>query len=375
MTRLFLVAGEASGDLHGSLLARALREIDPQIQIEGVGGAEMERAGVTLIERCEEMGVTGLWEVVKHLPRFMRLLDSLTSHLRSNRPDALIPIDYPDFNIRLAARAHSAGVPVIYYISPQVWAWRRGRVGQLARTVRRMIVIFPFEEDIYREEGVPVTYVGHPLVDQVEPSRSREELRRDLEIGEKQRLIALLPGSRKSEVQRILPTFLKTRELLSERDDIRWIVALAPGLDPDLLHTEALDSGAIEVRTGETYDLLSAADLALTASGTATLEAALLGTPMIVVYRMHPATWHLARRLVRIEHVAMANLLAGRRLVPEFLQDEAEPKVLADTIVEWIDDSARLKSVSDELKGVAAKLGSGSAPTRAAQAILSEIRP
>ena len=372
MTRLFLVAGEASGDLHGSLLARALAEADGSVALEGVGGSEMERSGVCLHHRCEEMAITGLWEVVRHLPRFSRLLDELEDRLRKDPPDALIPIDYPDFNLRLAARAHALGIPVIYYISPQVWAWRKGRIRELARIVRRMIVIFPFEEELYRKAGVPVSYVGHPLVDRVRPRVGRMETRMAIGLNESEPLIVLLPGSRRSEVERILPVFLETRRLLLARP-WRWVVALAPGLSIAELPGEARAKGAPEVRTGETYELLAAADLALTASGTATVEAALLGTPMLVVYRMHPLTWHLARVLVDVPHVAMANLLAGKRLVPEFLQGRAVPKVLAKEVDRWMDDPALRTRTGEELRQVAATLGDGGAPARAAQVILKEI--
>jgi len=376
MSRLFLVAGEASGDLHGSLLARALKDIEPEIELAGVGGAAMEAAGVDLVYRSEEMAVTGLWEVLRHLPRLARLLKRLDSWLREYRPDALIAIDYPDFNIRLAARAKGAGVPVVYYISPQVWAWRQGRIAQLAKWVRRMIVIFPFEEEIYRSRSVPVTYVGHPLVDRTCPSRSKAEVRRSLGLQVEEHLIVLLPGSRSSEVERILPVLLDTRERLLGRKDLRWVIAMAPGLEArskKRLGRLRVNSDIV-VRSGETIDLLFAADLAITASGTATLEAALLGTPMIVVYRLHPLTWHLARRLVRVDHVAMANILAGERVVPEFLQSRVRPDLLADEVVRWIDDPSLRDRTGQRLLEAAASLGEGGASRRAAETIFKEIR-
>ena len=372
MTRLFLVAGEASGDLHGSILARALAEADESVSIEGVGGAEMEKVGVHLHHRCEQMAITGLWEVIRHLPRFRRLLGELEDRLREEPPDALIPIDYPDFNLRLAARAHALGIPVIYYISPQVWAWRKGRIRQLARFVRRMIVIFPFEEDLYRQAGVPVSYVGHPLVDWVRSGMNREETRHALGLDAAQPLVVLLPGSRRSEVQRILPVLLETRRLLASRP-WAWVAALAPGLSIDDLPDEARAADAPEFYRGKTYDLLAAADLALTASGTATLEAALLGTPMLVVYRMHALTWQLARRVVRVPHIAMANLLAGERVVPEFLQDRASPDSLAEEVVRWMDDPSLRRRTGEKLQRVAAKLGGGGAARRAARVILEEV--
>jgi len=374
MTRVCLVAGEASGDLQGALLARALRRSAPDILLEGVGGDAMAAAGVRLIHRCEDMAVTGLWEVASHLPRAVRILNGLARRLRRDPPDALIPIDYPDFNLRLAARAHAYGVPVIYYISPQVWAWRRGRIAALRRIVRRIIVIFPFEEEMYRRAGVPVSYVGHPLVDQVRPAIKREEMRAALGINSGQILIALLPGSRRSEIGRILPVLFETRRRLSAELRLRWALALAPGLRiEDLPEEVGRADSAIEILSGRTYDVLGACDLALTASGTATLECAILGVPMLVVYRLHPVTWQIARRIVHVPHVAMANLIAGDRIVPEFLQDEAEPRRLAAEVLRWVNDPDLRKRTSARLIEAAASLGPGGAPERAARIVLDEI--
>ncbi|MFB3907820.1 MAG: lipid-A-disaccharide synthase [Candidatus Eisenbacteria bacterium] len=372
MTRLFLAAGEASGDLHGGLLARELRTLDPGIELVGIGGEAMAREGVRLFFRSEEMAVTGLWEVLGHLPRLSRILSEAVARLKAERPDAVVPIDFPDWNLRFAARAHRLGIPIVYYISPQVWAWRRGRLGLLARLVRRMIVIFPFEEDLYRQAGVPVTYVGHPLAERVRPRWPREETRRRLGLADGDRLIVLLPGSRPSEVGRILPAMLEARRRLAADGTLSWALALAPGLEGARAVERAREAGVI-VRAGEAYELLAAADLALVASGTATLEAAILGAPMIVVYKMHPLTWQLARRIVKVPHVAMANLLAGDRVVPELLQGEANGERLAAEIRTWIDDPERRAAASARLRAVAGKLGEAGAPRRAAQAILAEI--
>ena len=373
MTRLVLVAGEASGDLQGALLAEALRKREPGIELSGVGGERMEAAGVRLLHRSEEMAVTGLWEVLSHLPRLKRTLDDVAAGLRGNPPDALIPIDYPDFNLRLAARAHARGIPIIYYISPQVWAWRSGRIRTLARLVRRMIVIFPFEERIFREHGIPVTYVGHPLVDRVRASEGRESIRARLGVAPTQLLIGLLPGSRKGEIARILPPMLEAKRLLGGDSRLRWALALAPGVAADVLPEAARRQADLPALEGETYDLMAASDLLLTASGTATVEAALLTVPMIVVYRMHPVTWQLARRLVKVPHVAMANLLAGRRLVPELLQGEVNGGRLAAEVRRLLGDPGLLQTMREGLRDAAMRLGPGGAPDRAAAAILEEL--
>ncbi len=374
MTRLVLVAGEASGDLQGALLAAALRAQDPGIELAGVGGEAMAAAGVRLFFRSEEMAVTGLWEVLSHLPRLKKILDRLASDLGKDPPDALIPIDYPDFNLRLAERAHTYGIPIIYYISPQVWAWRKGRIRTLARLVRRMIVIFPFEEEIYRENGVPVTYVGHPLVDRVRATAGREAIRARLGIGLGATLVGLLPGSRRGEIARILPPMLDAKRRLAGRPEIRWVLAMAPGFSVEDLPGVARAERDLTILSGQTYDVMAAADLLVTASGTATAEAALLATPMIVVYRMHPVTWELARRLVKVPHIAMANLLAGRRLVPELLQGEVNGPRLAAEISRLTGDPELLRAMREGLRAAAARLGPGGAPERAAAAILEEIR-
>lgn len=374
MTRLFLVAGEASGDLHGALLARALKEIEPKIELSGVGGEQMAAAGVRLLANSADLGVTGLWEVLRELPKFRRLLRSLSEHIQQERPDGFIPIDFPDFNLRLAAKAHAAGIPVVYYISPQVWAWRRGRIATMKRLVRRMVVIFPFEEEIYRSAGVPVSYVGHPLAERVRPRIDRDTMRRSLGVAGRDVLIALLPGSRRGEIERHLPVLCATRERLAGESDLKWVLALAPGFRVDDLPGVGRVDPSIVVRQGETREILSACDLALTASGTATLEAALLGTPMIVLYRMHPLTWLLARLLVRVPHVAMANLLAGERVVPEYLQGEANAANLSAEVLRWARDPSRRAVAREKLLAAASRLGTGDAAAQAARVILDEVR-
>lgn len=373
MTRLFLVAGEASGDLQGALLAHALKELEPGIELSGVGGARMAAEGVHLLARAEELGVTGLWEVVREIPKFRRLLARLGRHLERERPDGFVPIDYPDFNLRLAGRAHAAGIPVVYYISPQVWAWRRGRIATLKRLVRRMVVIFPFEEEIYRRAGVPVSYVGHPLADELRPRIDRGAMRRALGVAESETLVALLPGSRRGEIERILPVFCAVHSRLASKPALRWVLALAPGFSEEEIPGGVRVDPAIAIRQGETREILSACDLALTASGTATLEAALLGTPMIVVYKMHPLSWFLARRLVRVPHVAMANLLAGERVVPEYLQGEANAGALSAEVLRWTGDPALRAVTREKLLAAAGRLRTGGAAGRAARVILGEV--
>lgn len=372
MNRIFLLAGEASGDLHGALLARALRAARPDLEIHGVGGARMEEAGVRLLLRSEELAVVGFLEVAEHAGRVWRALRRTRRFLRQWRPQVFVPIDYPDFNFRLLPVAHGLGIPIAYYISPQVWAWRRGRIRTLRRFVRRMIVIFPFEEELYRREEIPVTWVGHPLIDRVSPAEAPEVERARAGLAPQGPAVALLPGSRRSEVRRMAPLLGRTaRRVDADRSaggssPVRWLVGRAPGLSEELLQSLGLPPSP--KLSG--VEALRCADVGLVASGTVTLEAALLGRPVIVVYRMHPVSFALARRLVRVEHIAMANLLAGRRLVTELVQNAATPEALATELGRLLGDCAAREEIRRGLGAVRASLGPPGAPQRAARAVL-----
>ncbi len=403
MKRVFLLAGEASGDLHGALLAEAIRRRRPDCELWGVGGERMEAAGVRLILRSEELAVVGFLEVLEKANRLLGALETVRSWLAAERPDLFIPVDFPDFNFRLLPAAFRLGIPIVYYISPQVWAWRSERIDILRRYLRLMIVIFPFEESLYLDRGVPVRWVGHPFVDRLAPAAEPEAERTALGLASEGPVVALLPGSRRSEIGRIAPVLRKTRFLVDEarrsagKPPVLWIAGLAPGLPESAL--EALELGPADPQRGPDpvgrrpepgpaatpeaepersrhaplngIEALKAADLALVASGTITLEAALLGRPVIVVYRVHPWTYRLARRLVRIDHIAMANLIAGRRLVPEFLQDAADPPALAAEVERLLSDRESRDRMRAGLLEVRARLGPPGAADRAAEAALA----
>jgi len=374
MRRVLLIAGEASGDLHGSLLARALLERQPDLELHGVGGQRMAEAGVRLFLRSEDLAVVGVMEVLAHARKVLSALRTVRARMEQLRPDLLIPIDYPDFNLRLLPAARRLGVPVVYYISPQVWAWRQGRVRLLQRHVRRMIVIFPFEESFYRSHGVEVCWVGHPLVDVVSPAEEpfRERARLGLPAGDQ--ALGLLPGSRRSEIRRIAPVLAAAADALDARraaaglPPILRIVGQAPGITAADLAPLLERSPRPALLVG--LDALRAADYSIVASGTVTLEATLLGRPVAVVYRMHPATFALVRRLVKVEHIAMANLIAGRRLVPEFVQGEARPEAVASAVWEMLGDAERLEMVRQAMLENRARLGEPGAAGRAAEEIL-----
>lgn len=368
---IFLMAGEASGDRLGGSLAESLVRIRPDIQLIGVGGPFMRAAGVKLIHDYEEFAVLGITEVIGRLPFFLRILSEFSKRFKMDPPGLFLPIDFPDFNIRLAASAHVSGVPVLWYVSPQVWAWRAGRVATLSRIVDRMVVVFPFETAIYEKVGLPVSFVGHPLLERLVVTRSREEIRRELALTAGDKLVALLPGSRRQEVRRILPPLVDAGRRLASAG-IRPVVSRAPSIDPDYFDSVAAGEGAsrLPIWTGDTTNLVAAADLAVVASGTATLEAGLLGTPSIVVYKMAPLSWQLARRLVRVDHVGLVNIAAGKRIAPELLQDEVTGANVSRLVLEMLNDPNRLADMRHELEGLSARLGGPGASERTARLAL-----
>jgi lipid-A-disaccharide synthase len=366
--RLLLSCGEASGDLYAGALTRELRSLAPGIEVAGLGGPRFAEAGGQLLADYRGLAVTGLTEAIAKVPESLRTIQRLTAAARERRPDALVVIDFPDFNFRLARRVRRLGIPVVYYISPQVWAWRRGRLKTLREIADRILVIFPFEEAIYREAGLPVEFVGHPLVELARASATRSEFASRHGLRADAPIVAILPGSRANEVRRILPTLLGAADLIAARvPAVQHVIARAGHLDDRLF--EAATGGAAIVE-GETDAVLAAADLALVASGTATVQAALHDTPMVVVYRLSPVTYALGRRFVKLDTFAMVNLIAGERIVPELIQDGLTPQAVAAAAIEILGDAGRAARMRAGLARVREKLGEPGASRRAAEAIL-----
>jgi len=372
--RVLISAGETSGDLLGAGLACALRERRPDVEIVGMGGAEMARAGVELVQDASAVAVVGLFEVLAHLGEIREAMRRLERAVREFRPDVLVPIDFPDFNLRLAGRAREAGVDVCYFVSPQVWAWRRGRLRTIRERVRRMLVLFPFEEAFYREAGVPVTFVGHPVVERVPAGERRPDLLAAAGLDPGRPVVALAPGSRRGEVARVLPAMLDAaRRLHRERPRIQFLVSRAPGLPDGWIEgpVEAAGLGpAARVHAGDYPAILTACAAGAVASGTATLEAAMAGLPMVVAYRISALSYAVARRFVRLDHVAMPNLVAGRRIVPERIQGECDGAVLAADLAAYLDDPDLVRRVRADLAEVRVRLGGPGAYDRAADAVL-----
>jgi len=374
-TRLLLSCGEPSGDLYAGALTRELRALDPAIVLFGLGGPQFAAAGGRLIEDYRGLAVTGLTEAIAKLPRSLAALGTLTAAARDERPDALVVVDFPDFNFRLARRVRRLGIPVVYYISPQIWAWRPRRLAAIREFADRVLVIFPFEEAIYRDGGVPVEFVGHPLVDLAKARTTRDRFLVEQRLSSAAPTVAILPGSRPNEVSRIFPDLMTSAERIRAAiPDAQFVVARAPHLDGRLFEA-ASEASPTSVRLveGDTDTVIASADLALTASGTATVQTALHDTPMIVVYRVSPATYFLARWLVSVRAIGMVNLIAGETIVPEFVQDAFTPEAVAREAIAMLTDRERAARVRQGLARVRARLGGSGASRRAAEAILRVV--
>jgi len=361
--KLAIVAGEASGDLHASEVVRELKKLTPALEMFGIGGDLLAREGMRLLNHASEMGIVGLFNVLRHLPMFRRVFNDLIATIEAERPDVVFLIDYPDFNLRVAKRCKELGLRVVYYISPQLWAWRKGRVRHIAKYVDHMVVIFPFEEELYRRHGVPVTYVGHPLVEQLagvgRPKRTDGVLR-----------LALLPGSRRMEVQTLLPAMLEAVAILRREREVDAYLIQAPTIEHDELEVIMRDARVeVPILPHDRGEGVAAADVALCSSGTATLEAAILGTPVVVMYRLSRATYALARRLVRLPHFSLVNIVAGKRVVPELIQDDVNGSRIAEEVRHLVDPSHHA-AVREDLAAVRAQLGGPGASERAAREII-----
>jgi len=377
---ILLSAGEASGDLHGATLCRALRELHPGVRLIGMGGSRMAAAGMEVVADVSGHAVVGTSEALGRIPRLYRAYRLLKARLIEERPRALVVIDFPEFNLRLARIARRAGVPVVYFIPPQLWAWRRGRIRQMARRVSRVLAVLPFEEKLYRDAGVPVDFVGHPLLDVLPLDLDRAEARRRLDVDPGESVIGLLPGSRREEVERLLPPMLVAAKRLSAAGVARrFALGLAPTVDAAAVRRlvkAAVDEGGprVDVFERRTYEVMAAADVVLISSGTATLEAALLGAPMVVCYRVSRVTEAVVRLLVKVRWCSLPNLIANRGVVPEVLQDELTGQRLAAEALRLIEDPAAAAAQRTAFEQVRAQLGAPGVGRRAAQAVIETAR-
>lgn len=373
--RALIVTGEASGDLHGANLIKAAAEIDPELSFFGVGGRRMAEAGCDILVPCEDLSVVGLVEVVGHFPQIHRAFKALKGILRGDfPPDVLVLIDFPEFNLRLARQAQKAGVPVLYYVSPQVWAWRRGRVRKIARLVDRLAAIFPFEPDFYQGQDIEVEYVGHPLLDEVRVPGDRGDYLREHGLDPECPVVGLFPGSRRNEVRYILDTILGAAELIRERmPQVRFLLPVAPSLDRENLRERLRPYGLpVTLVTDSIYDTIGACDAVISVSGTVTLQIALIGTPMAILYKMAPLTYAVGRRLVKVPHIGLANIVAEEAVVSEFIQDQATPAGVAEEILKILEDQDYNGQIRRGLGRVREKLGTGGCSSRVAR-MVSEL--
>ena len=373
--KVMIVTGEASGDLHGAHLMEAVHRINPGIQFSGMGGEALKKAGMNLLYPNQSLSVVGITEVLLKLKAIRKTLHGLKQFLEREQPDLLILVDFPDFNLRLAKFAHRRGIPVLYYISPQVWAWRPGRVKLIARWVKKMVVFFPFEVPIYKAAGVAAECVGHPLLDVVKPSRSKEETAKQLGLDPAKPIVGLLPGSRSQELERLLPVLLDTARLLhQENPDLQFVIPLAPGLTKESVARWMNNAWVrVTLAEGQTYDVMNLSDLLIMASGTATLEAALLGKPMVIIYKVSPLSYWVGRALVRVKHIGLVNLVAGKGIAPELIQKDASPEKIAQEALRILNDPNVLQGMTEAMIQVRQNLGEPGAVERAACIVTSML--
>ncbi len=369
MREILFVAGEASGDLHAAGVATAIRRREPNRPLAGIGGSRMRDAGVTLIEDVERMAVMGFVEVIRHIPRHWLLLRDLRERLDRRQTALVTLIDYPGFNMRVAERARARGVPVLYYITPQVWAWGAGRLAKLSRLITRAAVILPFEEPLLKQHGIDATFVGHPLLDRAESMPDRRTARRALGLPDDAPVLALFPGSRGQEIVRHLDDFVAVGKELQRREpELRVVVSVAPGIE--------LDSARCPFPAvrGASFDVLRAADAAFCKSGTSTLEAAVAGCPLALGYRTNRVTYAIASRLVKVPWIGLVNVVAGRLVAPEFVQERLVPVRVADALEPLLHESEPRRRMLDDLAEVRSRLGSPGAADRVAEMAIGMAR-
>lgn len=370
--KIMFSAGEASGDMHAAAVAAEIRKICPDAELFGMGGSGMVRAGVRIIYDIQQLGIIGVVEVIRHLPMFFRLRSFLREAMEKEKPDVLVCVDYPGFNMKIAHAAKELGIPVVYYIAPTIWAWNKSRAGPIARDVAQVASIFPFEAEAYEKAGAAVTFVGHPLVDVVRPSMTKEEAMDHFQADREARRILLMPGSRKNEVADLLPVMLKTAEHLAEEMPCQFFLPKAETISGEFLDAYLAKAPGLRlmVTEGNQYDLMQICDACVASSGTATLETALMELPTVLVYRLSPVTWILARLLVNIRYAGLPNLLLGREVTPELLQNRVTEENIYGILKPWLSDETLRRQVIEELKTVRTALGAGGAVRRTAELIL-----
>jgi len=370
---VMILAGEASGDAHAAEFVKELLALRPDLQISGMGGKAMKRAGVNLFFDSSIIAVVGLFEVLRHWGDIKRAMAIVRERMQQTRPQLLVLVDYPEFNLKMARHAKSLGIPVLFYISPQIWAWRPRRIHKIGRLIDHMAVIFRFEKQYYEKAGIPVSFVGHPLVGKVTSGVDPAALRARLGIAAGARVIGLFPGSRHSEISRLLPLMFATAErMLAQDSGLRFLLPVASTLDHAEISQRVRSSGVdICVTSDNVYDAIASCDAIVTCSGTVTLEIALFGVPMCIVYKMAPLSYLILRRLVTIPHIGLVNIVAQREVVKELLQGNANPRAVAEELRRLLDDAEYRATIGEGLETVRRNLGSGNGARNMAELVLS----
>jgi lipid-A-disaccharide synthase len=370
--RVLIVAGEASGDMHGAGVIKAIREIEPDAEIFGIGGNQMRAAGMEILYHINDMAILGFTEVLKHLPFIRRVMSDLVEQVRQRRPEIAILIDYPGFNLRLARKLRAEGVKILYYIAPQVWAWGAGRIAKMKKLVDQMAVVFDFEAPLFQEAGLPTEFVGHPLLEGLQPALNTEEFFAKHGLDPELPLLGLLPGSRVQEVERLLPDMLRTARLLKkERPQLQVALAMASTVERRVYDRMVLDDKLIRGIDRGTYEVMRDSRACLVASGTATLETACFATPLVVVYRVSPLSYFIGKRLVKLPYIGLVNIVAGRKIAPELVQNDFTPQKAAEAIAPLLRSGEARQRAQSALAMVREKLGTPGASERTAQLALA----
>jgi len=365
-----MIAGEASGDAHGAGVVRELKRLQPSIEIFGIGGEKMKREGMALTYHVRELSFMGFLEVIRHLPLIRSVERTLEQLLVLKKPDVVVLIDYPGFNLRFARKVKKHGIKVVYYISPQIWAWKKGRVKKMPGVVDKMLVVFPFEEEIYRKEGIDVSFVGHPLLEELDVEFSRNQFCKRFGIDPAKKILALIPGSRRQEIRGLFSVMARSSGVLSESEDMEAVVAVAPNLPRQLFDLHLPPNAVVHYVENATHEVMKYSDLAIVTSGTATLETACFETPMIVVYRTSWLTYLIARALVHVKNIGLVNIVAGKTIVPELIQHQVTVQRIVDAASRLLGNEALRSAMKKELAAVKGLLGSKGASRKVANAIL-----
>lgn len=370
ISKVMMIAGEVSGDAHGAGVVRELKRRQPAIEIFGIGGEKMKQEGMTLTYHVRELSFMGFIEVAKHLPLIRSVERVLEQLLILKKPDVVVLIDYPGFNLRFARKVKEHGIKVVYYISPQVWAWKKGRVKKMRSIVDKMLVVFPFEVDIYRKEGIDVTFVGHPLLEELDVEFSRNQFCKRFGINPSKKILALIPGSRRQEIQSLFSVMARSAQVLQQNEDLEVVVGVAPELQQELFDIHMPPNSSMHFVRNATHEVMKYSELAIVTSGTATLETACFETPMIVVYRTSWVTYWIARALVRVKNIGLVNIVAGKTIVPELIQHNATVQKIVEVATGLIRNASVREKMKADLSVVRGLLGSTGASANVADAIL-----